>query len=417
MQGSDVFVQVSVHYTGKVDHIYFGKQTVPAGLSAEIICFGRAECWLFGKQSRKGQWNEHNNPATFQVRVAAGAQAKPGDYEVALDIVTLDQPATIRIPVHVTEARRITGGVRAGEAPPIPGLKKWRQTMLTLGRRWCDPSKQFSFGWEGDVWYYDGARVYFQIEDYTGNHKWDECAMNIARQYRDFVVSRNGAVPGWRNFATGMRMAYERTHDESYKKAVLLMAANSPYARRGGAITDDLIRETAYALDMYVEAEKLGERRNPLAAQAAAYLLGDFEALFVRGNYTIHQTFFDGLAAEALIGYYELSHDASIPPAIKTMLDWLWDRGSDQKHGKLIYNPDPVGPRCKDYCQQYQTVTNNLIAPAFAWYYSLTGDVTYQQRGDVFFEHALDEDISYSGKIFSQNFRWSFDYVKWRGGK
>ena len=30
------------------------------------------------------------------------------------------------------------------------------------------------------------------------------------------------------------------------------------------------------------------------------------------------------------------------------------------------------------------------------------------------FSHALDADIGFNDKIFSQNYRWSFDYVFWR---
>jgi hypothetical protein len=57
-----------------------------------------------------------------------------------------------------------------------------------------------------------------------------------------------------------------------------------------------------------------------------------------------------------------------------------------------------------------------LVVPAFAWYWRQSGDSVYQQRGDELFAHALDADISYSGKIFAQNYRWTFDYVRWRSG-
>ena len=32
------------------------------------------------------------------------------------------------------------------------------------------------------------------------------------------------------------------------------------------------------------------------------------------------------------------------------------------------------------------------------------------------FAHALDTPIDYDAKIFNQNYRWSFDYVRWRSG-
>ncbi|MCL4852132.1 MAG: hypothetical protein KJZ78_12225 [Bryobacteraceae bacterium] len=57
------------------------------------------------------------------------------------------------------------------------------------------------------------------------------------------------------------------------------------------------------------------------------------------------------------------------------------------------------------------------MVPAFGWYYSVTQDPLYRDRGDEIWSHALDDDISYSGKIFSQNYRWSFDYIRWRRGE
>ena len=33
--------------------------------------------------------------------------------------------------------------------------------------------------WEGNVWYYDGIRVYYLIADYTGDPSWEKCAGKI----------------------------------------------------------------------------------------------------------------------------------------------------------------------------------------------------------------------------------------------
>lgn len=71
------------------------------------------------------------------------------------------------------------------------------------------------------------------------------------------------------------------------------------------------------------------------------------------------------------------------------------------------------GPNASPSCR---TELNNLIDPAFAWHYYLAGDSdsTYLAPGDEMFSHALDADIGFNDKIFSQNYRWSFDYVFWR---
>ncbi len=320
------------------------------------------------------------------------------------------------VPRREVQAKSGAGWKEKPSHQKIPGLGKWEKEMTELGRRWCN-GKKYGFGWEADVWYYDGTRVYYQIADYTHDPFWNHCALNVAEQYRDYVVPNAGKVPGWRVFPQGLRMAWQRTGDPSYKQAVVLLAKNSPYAYRGGSPNDGAIRETAYTVEAYIEAEKVGEPRNPKLEQAAGYIIADFQKIFVTGGYQIHEPFFDGLAAEALIDYYELTHDPRVPPAIKLMLDGDWTKAYDQKTHELAYNPDPPGPTCSVGCQKYNPDLTNLIAPAYAWYWHYSKDDLYRQRADEMFTHALDTDIGYSGKIFSQNYRWSFDYVRWRSGQ
>ena len=134
------------------------------------------------------------------------------------------------------------------------------------------------------------------------------------------------------------------------------------------------------------------------------------------------QPFYDGLTCEALIGWYEYTaaqgkHDHRIPPAIKKILDWLWDQAVDKTSGRMAYQVLPVDGYgfSAHLCSQY-TSLNNLISPAFAWYWNVTGDDTYRQRGDFLFQHAIDEDKDgfWAGKQFSQNYKASFDYVHYR---
>jgi hypothetical protein len=57
---------------------------------------------------------------------------------------------------------------------------------------------------------------------------------------------------------------------------------------------------------------------------------------------------------------------------------------------------------------------NLLIAPAYAWLYSRTGDTTYRDRGDQIFAGGVKGAWLDGSKVFNQNYMWSFDYVKWR---
>ena len=58
------------------------------------------------------------------------------------------------------------------------------------------------------------------------------------------------------------------------------------------------------------------------------WFLGHFDRLFTSAvNQDVNQTFYNGLMAEALINYYQLTQDPRIPPTIKKLLDWEWANG------------------------------------------------------------------------------------------
>ena len=70
----------------------------------------------------------------------------------------------------------------------------------------------------------------------------------------------------------------------------------------------------------------------------------------------------------------------------------------------------PVG----DHILALTAEVDLLIAPAYAWIYHLTGDPVYQVRGDKAFAGGVKGAWLDGGKMFTQSYRWSFDYVKWR---
>ncbi|MCC7497313.1 MAG: hypothetical protein IT160_07035 [Bryobacterales bacterium] len=392
-------------------HTWINAVQLPQGATYTAHC-PVAECHL----GRDGRRYLYGGTGSILFRITPAAVGK---FEMVVGLQWQPSPGSgFASPTAepVLSTVRVPFSVLPLDEPPPLDVTKWESLMLKLGEKWCDPAKVYAFGYEGDAWYYDGGRVFFQISDYTQNSKWEACAFHVVNQYRDNLLSRNGGIQGWRVFPHGLFMAYQRTGDESYKRAAVLMSQKSSFAHTGGALRDPYIRETAYAVQAYIVAEKLGEPRHPMLARSVNFLLGHFDMLFRSGNYELHQTFYDGLASEALIQWYEHSKDPRVVPAIRSMLDWIWNVGWRRSDFRLVYNAEPLGPKCDNSCQSYGRAWINLVVPAFGWYYAVTRDPLYRDRGDEIWSHALDDDISYSGKIFSQNYRWSFDYVHWRRG-
>ncbi len=417
--GSDLYLVLSsTQLAGPAKHLYLlGASGLPDSISYRPICRmhnptadEKNDCLVDPATSTPFVWNGSDNAhERTLIRLRTAAATAPGLYtvDVTARAAGITRTASYSFTVEPPPAKLLS--VRPGTVPAIPGLTKWESNMKTLGKKWCVPGEVMSFGYEGQVWYYDGGRVYLQIADYTGDPSWLDCAQNILRQYRDQAIARNGNIQQWRVFPHGLAMNYWRTNDETSRSAVILLSKNAPYAAKSGSPFVSAIRETSYVIETYIKAEQLTGQRDPHLARAVDFLIGIFDQLFAQDANVLHQLFFDGLGAEALIQYYELTEDPRIPPTIKRMLDWVWEHGRDSSGNRLLYNPLAVPLTSSTTC-------TNLVVPAFAWYWSVTGDEVYRERGDHLFRHSFDVDISYSGKIFSQNYRWSFDFVRWRSG-
>ncbi len=101
---------------------------------------------------------------------------------------------------------------KAASPTPIPLLDTWQADMLPFGDLQCqyflkgvyNGTLGQNFYGNGDP-FYDGARVFYQIRDFTNDSKWDTCADKAAKQYRetqiDWTGQYGGGAAGWNNLA------------------------------------------------------------------------------------------------------------------------------------------------------------------------------------------------------------------------
>jgi hypothetical protein len=300
--------------------------------------------------------------------------------------------------------------ILADDPVPIPEMKAWEENMKTFGMKHTN-ERTFSIldepGPERYVWYYDGPRVLYQIADYTGDTTWKDHAEKVQMIYREYIYALNGKVPGWRIFPHGLSLHYKVTGDGKSKEAAVLLSERSAFASAGGGPDERLSRETAYCINAYITAEALGQPTHPKLEQALEFALGHIEQWFVQNTSENWAPFMFGLTCEALISYYsEVKKDPRILPAIKLGLDECWERAWKEDKQAFFYRADNPAGAAPDL--------NLLVAPAYAWVYLLTGDTTYRDRGDKIFAGGVRGANLNGGKQFSQNYRWSFNYVKWR---
>jgi len=304
-----------------------------------------------------------------------------------------------------------------------PGVSRWESHMTYYGEKYCGEIRDQNTSGEKKLAdaYYDAERIYYQIADYTGDSRWMSCAHGAEQAYRDgYLFRHNGKLPGFWIFPHGLLMDYQRTNDMRSKEALLLLAQNAAYANIRGYPVEwvagaEKSREVAYNLMLKLLATEVGGASADEAKHFADLALGHIDQWFVTGTAKFIQPFMVGLTSEALITYHERTGDPRVLPAIRTAMDQLWDRFWLRREGAFLYIDRPVDSEGGQSAVKAAPDLNLLIAPAFAWLYAQTGESKYLERGDQIFSGGVSEAaIDFGAKQFNQNYRWSFDYLKWR---
>jgi hypothetical protein len=307
----------------------------------------------------------------------------------------------------------------ATAAPAIPDLSAWESNMLSFGATHCNKLQDGSLDINVRLneTYYDSERVFYQIYHYTKDSRWLSCAQSAETVYRDgYVMANKGTVPGYWTFPHGIWYDWKRTGDSVSQNALLMLAnsAGFAYAPLAWTARTDASREVAYNMTTKLLALDAGyadqARLNDLITQAFDHM----NQWFVMKNAPYVRPFMVALTAEALITYHRKTNDTRVLPAVKMAVDYLWNCCWIPSANAMAYTDRVAADGSGDMSPAPDL--NLLIAPAFAWVYYMTGDATYQQRGDSIFSGGVVAGPSFVqfGKQFNQNYRWSFDFVYWR---
>ncbi len=413
------------------------------------------------------------------LRIRANSQAVPGHYKFTGSFQGELNGQNAGNPVNITYNFTILPTASFTATPPssfpaIPGRSTWESNMVntTAGDSsaefWCTNISDTNPWWSLDngnfsgdfdipasiyfeAWNYDGGRVYQQVGDYqyyvlaTDNRAhWDRCASLAMEPYKDDTIgTKAGFVTEPNQFAYGVAMNFLRTGDSTQQKAVNYLASNQAYdLYYSGSVYAESARVSAYMMDDRLAAEIDGAQRGvPFMLRGVDVMLGyldqSYNLSFSNPNqqgYNIHP-FLIGLTMEALITYYELDKaegnipDARIPLEIKKVLDWWESTQYISKTHSLAYGAYdwPVSPTLVPGTLYDSTELNDLVSPAWAWYWYNTNNTTYMNQGDDLFSNvwgsangqlsAGGTGWTYSVKEFNQVYKWSFDYVRWRSGQ
>jgi hypothetical protein len=299
----------------------------------------------------------------------------------------------------------------------IPNLGLWESRMVSVGAQHCAnlASSSLSFDQKLSATYYDAQWVFYQIADYTRDSSWNTCAARAEAVYRDqYVVPNNGNVPGYWNFTHGLMHDFLRTGDTASKNAAISISRNAAYSPDATplewTVSADYSREVAYAIMGYLNAETLGEAHRARLDSFVSQAFGHLDQWFGSKTAPYVRPFMVGLTAHALISHAEQRGDSRVLPALVQAMDWLWANTWLSGSQAFMYTDRNVDSGGMEPAPDL----NLLIAPAFAWLYHQTGEVRFRDRGDQIFAGGVANAFIGNGKQFNQNYRWSFDYVRWR---
>jgi hypothetical protein len=296
-------------------------------------------------------------------------------------------------------------------------LSQWQQQMLLFGRQHANSLSGLSGDAALNATYYDAARVFYQIADYTHDPSWLAAAHQAATIYRDqFVLPNNGDVPGYWNFTGGLLLDYQHTGDVRSKDAIVLLSKNAAFAVDGTPLawTASTLqsREVAYSIMSYLNAETVGQPHRARLDDLVTQAMGHLDQWFVSKTAPYLQPFMAGLTMEALIQYNTaVGGDSRILPAIQSAVDSMWSHNWLSENQSFQYIdrelPGAGGPTPAPDL-------NMLIAPAYAWMYHQTGNPIYQQEADTIFRGGVEDAYLQGAKQFNQNYLFAFDFLTWR---
>lgn len=333
-----------------------------------------------------------------------------------------------------------TADVTGSDVPPPENLARWEDRMVERGRQLGEKLMGLSDyqvrnpdGATLNEVYYDGARVFYQIADYldaSGSElqRWHAYARRARDIYvKGYLEPNNYVAAGYMRFPHGTYMQWLLDESDSTLASLIKLRDKPTFSRPTASHSTwyyhKYSREIAYALHANVLAEKAGEPRQTDYVEGLLDRALTHVNIWTTGNYLdpdpnwhFVQAFMGGLTANALIAVQEHTPDGRIPPAVETLADWLWDN-------MWVADVDNSGYGAFKYVNRSVSGVggpspapdlNMLIAPMYGWLYKETGETRFRDRGDKIFAGGAQLASLHNGKAFNQNYRASFDYLRWR---
>jgi hypothetical protein len=401
-----------------------------------------------------------------QIRLATnvGGTTPAGSYTITYTITAHTQSG-LTVPVsHTWTVNVITPSFASGSPstqPTLPLVSDWANNMSSGAAKWYGGGTDTCSFWADGPGFYDGQWVSYQAETYTGSSSpWETDAANCQTGYVENYLKPISYSPvAIYVFSHGVFRdcvtSDTANHADSCTAVEDLVGTNPPSCCNGTMIANqdsfawaEMARESSWMLNtkrLDYDMGSLGGTSLTFVQFMVDFVLGNVDQYVnwtANNNNTtpgpnstdyLRESFMAGLMCQSLIEYYldpntGNRQDPRIPDECKKLADVLWSQNWapwNGSNGNWLYENEYAlsGAGTKDYTSDTEVYSgqqsiNLLTAPLYAFLYKYTGLTQYQLEGDTAWYGGVkdaDQNGFYYGKTFTQNYRWSFDYVRWRG--
>jgi len=293
---------------------------------------------------------------------------------------------------------------------------------------------KFPCSWARDQSIYEHVLSHYQRFLQTADPKWYQMAWCMGQSYQSYFLTAGNYPNEWASTAEGLTVHYWMTGDEKARTVV----GNFTEWFTGGTeniykfdVADGYVRFKGRSMLTALDCLKIecnpgvDKYKNPYTTPynlrtilpSAVVKIGPTVTAsgFWPGTYNGggQKNFMVGIQLTALARYYdELNADPAILPLVKKSLDFMMANEFDVATQGLRYCSINFG----DCNMVPQPGLNNVVLPAFAWYYSKTRDPKYLAYADQLFAGSRPTRTNWVAwpKQFDQAMYRVVNYYFWR---
>jgi hypothetical protein len=324
---------------------------------------------------------------------------------------------------------------------PVPGYATWLSNLTSYDVKWYQTYNCAVSASGGG--FYDGQGVSIFALQLTGNtSEWTTNIGNCLTAYYNYEnpLSWNGVGIYLQTRGSFWNSVVNNTTNANTAVTESQTCCGGNYFNTNGALifpfaSGNYAREAAFMF----EAKRLnydngGATTLAAVQQMETIVLGIMDQYANDDNATIQEAFMCGLMMQEVIEYELDPHTGNMQDAARVYgsVKALWDHMMTEwyvpwagTNGAWIYERSQA--IATNNLEFSQPVTGNLIlqdlnplvTSGAAWIWAETNNSAYELQGDTLQYAGIVEPtgdgVNYFGKTYSQDYRWSFSYMRWRG--